>query len=188
MAKEQKQEPAPAPAPEAPEALGPPKSYRLHIALGMTALILFQVIVLWLLLPPRQVEQIEGLNVVNGPGIYGDDQPPSVFKKGDLIEKPIKEGKFSVNQTRNEQKEKFSLLMFAKVTTKEQYKFQSEYDKLQNTIIAEIDRILWASTPDERGEPARTIIREKAKKAINALLPVPYVQEVIVHEVNYEVD
>jgi hypothetical protein len=46
MAKEQKPETSLPPAPDSLEELGPPKSYRLYIAIGLVSLVLFQTIIL----------------------------------------------------------------------------------------------------------------------------------------------
>jgi hypothetical protein len=94
MAREQKQQES-APAAEAvPEVVEPQKSYRLQITLALVCLILFQMIILWLLLPSRNVIQANfGLDVVNGTGEIStvNPVPPNLGPKEELVEKPVNE-------------------------------------------------------------------------------------------------
>jgi hypothetical protein len=190
MAKEQKPEQNPAPAPDVPEELGPPKSYRLHIALGLVALVLFQTVVLAVALrawfPPPGIVNL-GLDPVNSVGMGLDDVntvPPDIGKREALLEKPINEGKpLKIQQIRADGTETFSLVMHVVVRKKEDKKFDTQYDLRKHTIKDRVEMMMTASTPEDRSEVGLTAIRAKAKKIINEVLEVPYVQDVLISEV-----
>ena len=191
MAKEQKQEQAP--AIEAPEALGPPKSYRLHIMIGLAGLLLFQTFVLYMSLPRQPPPEYRGgLDPRNGPRLYESvaSEPPTVMPTVQMTEILLRDKPFKVRTPRNvdeiEDIETFSLTMHVKVRKKEESKFTTRYNECKNEVIDRITGVLMVSTSEERMEPGHTTIKEKSKQAINEVLRVPYVQQVMVSEVNYE--
>ena len=189
MAKEEKQEPTAAPAPDAPESLGPPKSYRLQIALGLVGLILFQLIVLYILSPRQPPPEYRGgIDPRNGPRIFNSfaNEPPTILSTEGMVEKPIKEGPFKFKSPRDDVNESFSIVMHVTVRKKEESRFTKRYEECKNEIINDVTIVLQISTPEERGEPGYTTIREKAKKAINNVLRTPFVQQVLVSDVSYE--
>ena len=190
MAKEQKQEQKSAPAPEiVPEAVGPPKSYRLQITLALVSLILFQMAVLWVLLPPRNVVQKHiGTNVLNGVEGFDDPNivPEDIGNKIPMVERQIGEKEFKVKNVHNEANETFSLTMHVKVRKADAKKFDARYLICMNEIIDRVTGILHASTPQERGEVGLAAIKEKAKRAINAVLGTPWVQEVLCSNPSFE--
>jgi len=189
MAKELKPEQNPEPAPDVSDIPDPPKSYRLYIALGFVALILFQTVILAAALrtwfPPPGRANI-GLNPSDNPGQgfeSTDMVPPNIVSKEDLEERPINEGKaFKVTQAVDDQVENFSLVMHVRVRPKEGKKFDTRYEKCKVTIKDRIESMLAASSTDDRKEVGSTAIKAKAKKIINEELGVPYVQEVLVSE------
>jgi hypothetical protein len=177
MAKEQKQEQAQISDLGGAEAPGPPRSFRLYITLGFVSLILFQMIILWLLLPGKAAP----------PSTTTQDGTPQ--KEVKMEEEPIGEKnsfKFKL-YIGNDRTASVSLIMHVKVLTKDKYKFEGEYLKKTFTIISAATEILQAATPEDYREHKNTLIREKLKKAINGKLTHPWVQEVIITELSYEV-
>jgi hypothetical protein len=190
MAKEQKPEPVPAPAPETPGELGPPKSYRLHIALGLAGLILFQMIVLWLLLPSRQkVEQ--NIGIVPGEGITGYENPnvvpANIGRREPTVEKPINEGNPLKGKTaRNDMSESFSAIMHVEIRKKDERNFDRQHLDRTQEIISDITDVLQEASAADWNEVGRTTIREKVKRTINNILDAPLVQRVFLRDVNFE--
>ena len=196
MAKEQNPEQAPAPAPtpavDAPEALGPPKSYRMQIMLGFAGIILFQVVVLYMFTPRQPAPEWRGgIDPRNGPSIYGAEgtAPPSVMPKVDMLEKTIKETPFKYKgpgRDDPESTEVFSLGMHVKIRKKDERKFDTRFGECKNEIIDRITTVLQTATSEQRQELGFTTIKAKAKKAINEVLGIPYVQLVMTSEPSYE--
>ena len=193
MAKEQKPEQDPVPGPDAPEEQGPPKSYRLYIALAIVALILFQTIVLAVALrswfpPPAQANM--GLDPVNNAGAGLDDVPivpQNIGKKEEFIEKMINEGKaIRTKKALDDGMETFSVVVSVTVRTKEDGKFTTRYEACQNRIKDKLESMLEGSSAGEREEVGLTAIKARAKKIINDELEVPYVQEVLMFDNVYE--
>ena len=195
MAKELKPEQNSAPDSDVSEVQDPPKSYRLYIALGIVALILFQTVILAAALRawfPPPGNTMGGLNALDNPGqgFDGTDTvPPNIVNKEELDEKPINEGKaFRVIDALDDQVETFSLVMYVRVRKKEGQKFDTRYNMCKVTIKDRIESMLAASAgTEDRKEVGSTAIKAKAKKIINEELGVPYVQEVLVFDKVHEV-
>ena len=188
MAKVQKQpEPAPIPGDEAQE---PPKSYRGQIALGLAALILFQMIVLWSVLPPRTVVQDRGgLHLPAGEETFGGVRPlpPEIQGPTDLmVERQIGEGPIRVRAQQNDANVTFALVMHVQIRQREERAFDREYERRMNAVMTAVTTVLQGSTSDEREEIGYTAIREKSKRAINQVLGTPWVQTVFVRDVVHE--
>ena len=190
MAKEQKQEQAAPPAPEHTEALGPPKSFRLYIVLGFFSLILFEVLILWIALPGRTPATINaGVNAGELPtGIdNANTVPPDIGVQKNLIEKPIGEkNTFHFKKTEDGTTTSVSLIMNVKIQKADEAKFDKEYTAHTSEIIEAVTKELWAAKREDYLEVNRTAIKERTKKAINALFTSPYVKQVVITEVNYE--
>ncbi|GHT09650.1 hypothetical protein FACS1894170_00530 [Planctomycetales bacterium] len=189
MAKEAKKEPEP--VVEAPEAAAPPQSYRLQILLGLAGLILFQMIVLWLLLPSRQVVEANlGIDPVNGTAGYEAPNvlPPDIGKKEPMVEKPISEKPFKVKETKadSETTETFTVTIHAKIRKKDERAFDARYLGCQFEIIDAVTTALQGSTSDDRRSVGLTNIKEKVKKAINDVLGTPYIQEILTQDPSLE--
>ena len=190
MAKEQRQQES-ASAPESVlETVVPPKSYRLQVALALVSLILFQLILLWLLLPSRtSVQRGLGLNVVNGTGQFEGVQTvtPDVGSKEPMLEKPLNDGnKFTVKSSQGETNETFSVTIYLKIRKADDRRFTRRYDECMFEIQARVVAILTASNDQERNEVNFTTLREKLKRAINGVLRTPWVQEVLFTEYGFE--
>ena len=175
MAKEQKQEPVAAPEPDVQETPGPPKSYRLQITLALVGLVLFQVIVLYLLIPRKPTENTPEIQI---PVVTVDTER--------TVERPINEGAFSVKRVVNDNNETFSLVMHVTVRYKEGSKFDRLYEARENAIIDRVTTVLSVSTRDERLEPGHAALKEQVRRAINDVLGVAYVRQVLFAEVKYE--
>ena len=187
MAKELKPEQNPAPEPDAAEVLEPPKSYRMHILLGIAALVLFQTIVLAVALrawfPPPGLPN-SGLNPVDNAGKGLDDVevgPPNIGKQEEFVEAPINDGNaFTVKKIVDDQTVSFSLVMRVRIRKKEETKFTKRYDLCKYTINDRIESMLAIANDEDRNEAGSTAIKARAKNIINTELIVPYVQEVLV--------
>jgi hypothetical protein len=184
MAKELKPEPDPASDQDAPEVLGPPKSYRMHIALGFTVIILFQVTLLWVLLPAGQSPPlIEGLDPRNGAGGFEDTDPIGtvLIKPGEVTERAINEAKpFTGKKMNGDVTESYSLIMYVTVRSKEVKKFEKRYKDCERAIIGSVSEMLDANVAEHHKELGYTTLKEKAKKEINRVLGTPWVQSVII--------
>ena len=181
MAKEQKQ-PEPAPALDTSEVPGPPKSYRLQIVLALTALVLFETIVLLLLLPTKEQTQAR----TNGHFTEVITDPPAVRPRDPMVEKPIGSGPIKVRITQNDSNVLISLVMHVHVRKSEEKRFQTRYDQCVQEIIDRVGIILRGATSAERGEVALSTIRERAKREINEVLKTPWIQQVLISEFTEE--
>ena len=189
MAKVQKQEQSLMPDLDAQEALGPPKSYRLQITLGLVALILCQMTMMFLILPTRQASHNFGLDTTSGPGGFEETvtrSPMNLLPEEPTVEKPIKDGPFRIINVRNEVNEEFSLTIHVSIRKTDAAKFQKRYDDCTQQILARLTDVLNRTSPEERkGESGYAAIMEKIKMAINEVLGVPWVQEVFLTDVSY---
>ena len=190
MAKEQKQEQPPESAADAPEALGPPKSYRLQITLVLAGLLLFQMFVLLMLFPGKpKTEYRGGIDPVNAPNIYGmGTAPQDLLPPEMMVERLIKDNPFKFTQVRDGNTESFSLVMHVRVRKKEVSKFDNRFAECKNEIVSQIEVVLRESISEERSDPRSTAIKEKAKIVINEVLRTPFVLEVLVSDKSYEVN
>jgi hypothetical protein len=192
MAKEPKPtELASTPAPDVVATLGPPKSYRLQIMLGFVGLILFQMIVLWMLLPSRTVVRANmGINPLDG--VVGIDDVSSVagdlIPKEEMVELPVQNDPFKVTQLRGEETERLTLRMHVVVRKKEERAFTRQYEQFRMRILDRVESVLTLSTRAERQETGHTAIKERSKKAINEVLGTPWVQEVLIAEFSFTVE
>ena len=106
-----------------------------------------------------------------------------------MIEKSIKETPFKVRapgQDDRESSETFSLVLQVKIRKKDDRKFDTRLTECRNEIIDKVTTVLQTATPEQRMENGHTTIKAKAKEAINEVLGIPYVQQVMVTEFNYE--
>ena len=192
MAKEQKPaESASLPVPVVAEALGPPKSYRLQIMLGLVGLIMLQMIILWMLLPSRQVVRVNlGLDPLNGVmGIDGvSPMAENLMPKEAMIEIPVQADPFKLKQLRGEETESLSLRMHVVVRKKEERAFTRQYEQFKIRVLDRVGSVLNLSTRAERQETGHTSIKEQSKKAINEELGTPWVQRVLVSEYSFTVE
>ena len=198
MAKEQKQpEPPPAPdvpapdapAPDAPAAVGPPKSYRLYIALGIVCVILFEVTIMFLLLPAKPVEQQPGLDPTRDTGTFDQAEGASKAntKPETMAECPIGDkNTFNVTNVREDGSEVFKVTINVKVRKADLRRFNPRYEQCQNEVIDRVTVVLNASTTAERADPEHTVIKERVKQAINNVLGQPWVQMVFFAEVTHD--
>ena len=183
MAKETKQ-PAPAVVPDAPEVLAAPKSFRLYIALGFVSLILFQMIVIFMMLPaPAKPPPIGGYNPGGPGGGIFDDTPlpaPNIGPEVRLVERQIGSVPLSVTQPRGDSNEVFTLTMHVTVREREQWRFDAEYERRTFRVIASVENVMRAATPAERNEVGHATIGERSRRAINEVLGTPWVQQVFI--------
>ena len=187
MAKDPKQEQMPPPDLEAnAEPLGPPKSYRLQISLALVGLILFQMIVLWFLLPSRaSVESvIGGANPLDGAVGFGDPSlvPPSIGKDKPKVEIPIPANADPIKAKilRDDgTTETFTSKMSVKVLQTDQKKFEKRYGECAAEVLDQVGQTLRASPTEDLKDPALTSVREKVKRKINDVLETPWVLQVL---------
>ena len=191
MAKERKQEQVQVPATETDiEPMGPPKSYRLHLMLGFVCLILFQMIVLSILLPPRDKVRRGGFGLDPVKGVGGFDKtnlvPPDIVKNEPMVEKQIGDKAFKVKIFKGEANETFSVVIHVQIRKADESKFNKRYEACMNDINDRITSVLYASNDNERREVGFTAIKEKIKRAINDVLGTPWVQAVFCTEPAFE--
>ena len=186
MAKEQKQDQKQAPAPDSAEELVQPKSYRLQITLGLVGLLLFQMIVLFFVLPSRaQVEDRFGLQA--GQAANGIDDPSlvprDVVSTERMVERPIRDGeKFTVSRWQNGENETFSVTLFVQVKRSDARRFDNQYELRMNEVVDRITSILGGTTTEERQEIGNTAIKAKVQRGINEVLGTPWVQQVFLRD------
>ena len=163
----------------------PPKSFRIQIILGIFSFFLFQIIIIWLLLPP--LTSVKG-NVGLRPGDIpnGMDNvplaPPDISPSETLVARPLKSGAFKVSDIRDDMNEEFTLVMHVMIREKDADKFDILFNKRKPEILDRITTILRMSTSQEREEADSTSIKEKSKKEINEVLGTPWVQKVLITE------
>ena len=188
MAKEQKQE-NPPPVPEVPEVVGPPKSYRLYISLGFVSLILFQVIIVLLIMPPKHEMPKAGIGP--GGGLPFDTVPDhrTILRKEPTVERQIGEkNTFKIRTMRpNDMNDAFSVVMHVIIRQADIKAFEKRYAECTMQVIAAATDELSGSSTEERAEATRTAIRERVKKVINEVLGNTWVQEVLFTEPVHEV-
>ena len=187
MAKEQKQ-PEPPPVPDVPAATGPSKPYRLYITLGFVCTILFEVIIMFLLIPAKPVEQRTGSSEIdphNIGNVSGAPQP--VIKSEAMVECPIGDkNTFNITNVRDDGSEVFKVTINVKIRKADAGKFNLQYELCKNEIIDRVTVILNASTTAERKEAEHTAIKERVKRAINEVLGQPWIQTVFFSEITHE--
>ena len=190
MAKEQKQE-NPPPAPDAPEAAGPPKSYRLYIALGFVSLILLQIILVFLMIPAKQPVPQVGADVVNGTSNFGNvsSEPTNPLPVEPTLEIPIGDkNTFKIRTNRGDSTDSFSVVMTVIIRKADERAFNRRYPLCTMQVLDRATMIINASTTEERREPEHTAIKERVRRGINEVLGMPWVQRVLFTEVNHEVN
>jgi len=175
-----------------PEVQGPPKSYRLHITLGFVSLILFQVILLWLILPAKQspTRYRGGLDPTTGTRGFEDSAPipPGIIKPEDVVERSINGGRAftgKITKKGSDVTESYSLVMHVTVKSKEAKKFDKRYADCQQTIIDRVSGMLRINVAEYYYEAGHTTLKEKAKKEINGVLGTPWVQSVLISGDSY---
>ena len=190
MAKEQKQPEQVLPPEAGPEMVGPPKSYRLQILLAFVSLILFQMIILWLLLPTPPPRPQLGI----GPGDEGNGfDAPRLLEVTDLtnrepmVERSLNEGRLiKIKSPQGEVQETFSVSVALKIRKVDAGKFDKRYSDCTSEILDCVRSILFASTEKERKEANLASIKEKMKREINFVLGAPWVQAVLCPESSFE--
>ena len=190
MAKDPKQDQIPA-LDEEHEILGPPKSYRLQIALGLVGLILFQMIVLWLLLPSRdKVQTVVGVNPVDSISVFGspDTMPPDIVQRDKLSERQIGDAtSFKLRVLRETGvSDNIEMNIFVKIRTADEMKFDTEYPKVMNTMIASATKVIHGAPVNDFIEAGNTALGEKIKRELNRTLSSPWVVDVYVLGLKYD--
>lgn len=171
------------------EAPAPPKSYRMHILIGLVIVALLQTIVLYLMIPtPKQIQA--GIDELR-PDIAGVDYKadPNVVPEGEntkeeLIEKPLGE-KFRVQDVRKGPEQtidSFAVTMHVQIFEKDDTTFTELYTKKEFAIRDAVTEVLRGTTLEERGEVLLQTIRRKVMKRINEVLGIPYIRGVICTE------
>jgi len=157
----------------------PPKSYRLYTILGLSGLILCQMITLWLLLPSRNAAQAQ----------IGPEPPPSVSQSLEpMVEVPLQKDPFKVKQLRGDDLENLTLRMHVLVKKKEASKFTKQYEQYTQRVIDRVGDILHSSSRAERQERGLNALKEKTKQGINEALGTPMVQQVLISEYSFSVE
>ena len=156
-----------------------PKSFRLYTTLGLSSLIVCQMIVLWLLLPSRNAAQEH----------VGVDPPTGVVPSSEqLVEISLQNDPFKVKQLRGDEMENLTLRIHVLVKKKEASKFSRQHEQYTQRVIDRVGEILHSSSRAERQERGLNALKEKTKQGINETLGTSIVQKVLVSEYSFSVE
>ena len=156
------------------------KQIFIGIAIGFVCLILFQMILVFLMIPAKQPVPQVGIEVGNGTG-----EPANPLPKEPTLEIPIGDkNTFKVRTDRGNQTDSFSVVMTVVIRKADERAFNRRYPLCTKEVIDRATMILNASTTEERKEADHTTIKEKVRHGINEVLGMPWVQRVIFTEVN----
>ncbi|MDR2754344.1 MAG: hypothetical protein LBC20_01435 [Planctomycetaceae bacterium] len=187
MAKEQKAKPEPEPITIAEETPPPPKSYRIHILLGLVIIALAETTFLFFMLPSQERIKRDLTDIrttVVNPDIFKpptEITPPTDLQKEPLVEKPLGD-KFKVQSTRQGPEQitdVFSGTIIVQILKKDETAFDKLYAERQYAIRDAVTVVLRASTLEDRNQVSLITIKRNVKKAINEVLGISYVQGVL---------
>jgi flagellar basal body-associated protein FliL len=194
MAKEQKTKPEPEPVAVTEEMPQPPRSYRIHILLGMVIIALAETTFLFFLLPSQKKlrdELIDIQDIVIDNDTYQvpiEVVPPTDLGKKPLVEKPLGD-KFKVQSIRSGPEQitdVFSVIITVQILKKDETAYDKLYAERQNAIRDAVTVVLRASTLEDRNQVALLTIKRNVKKAINEVLGISYVQGILCTEPSVE--
>jgi flagellar basal body-associated protein FliL len=187
MAKE-KAKPEPEPITVAEETPPPPRSYRIHILLGLVIVALAQTTFLYFLLPSqaklkKDLTDIEQ-KVLFPPDMYvipAEGAPTADLQKALKVEKPLGE-KFkvqSIRQGAEQMTDQLTVTIIVEVLKKDEAAYDKLYAERQYAIRDAVTVVLRNSSLEERNQTSLITIRRSVKKAINDVLGISYVQSVL---------
>jgi hypothetical protein len=186
MAKEQK--PIVEPILETDASPPPPKSYRMHILLGLAVVALTETIVIWFMIPsPERLQKtILDLNqrVTTIDDTYNNVITQEVIDKdviqAPVVEKPIGE-KIKVQSTRPDEQltDIFTVTIQVQVLKKDETAFDKVYAERQGAVRDAVTIVLRASTIEDRNQVSLTTIKRKIREVINEVLGTAYVKGVL---------
>ncbi|MDR1141481.1 MAG: hypothetical protein LBL62_07300 [Planctomycetaceae bacterium] len=193
MAKEQKTKPEPEPVAVAEETPKPPRSYRVHILLGLVIIALAQTMFLFFMLPSQKQMQDQLTKLkdhVLDEDIYKvpTDVVPSDLQKEPLVEKPLGD-KFkvqSVRQGTEQITDVFTATIVLQVLKKDEVAYDKLYAERQNAIRDAVAVVLRSSSLEDRNQPALPVIRRNVQKAVNEVLGISYIRGVLFPESSVE--
>ena len=189
MAKDPKLEIEPEENLEVSDELKKPKSYRLHLLIGLVGIVMAQAALLFFLLPgPNQVrDQLRNLDQSEIIGnTEGFTVPPAVLPEGEAtraeyVEKELGE-KFRVQNIRpgtDQTIDSFTVTVIAQVLKKDETAYDKLFEKHKFAIRESVENVLRASTLEERTQVSLRTIKQRILKAINDVIGQPYVRGVI---------
>ncbi len=169
----------------------PKRSSRLIVLLCLVSLILFQVTLMFFLLPgPKQVaDEVKGSIVLTPPPEFEapvNVAPNADLKSAELIEKELGD-KFQIQDLRPNgagETDLFSVKVTLRVDKKDEVKYDKLYEQRKNTIRGLVTAVLRASTLDERRQETLTTIRQKIQNKINDELGSNYVKDVVCTDIS----
>jgi flagellar basal body-associated protein FliL len=168
------------------DAPAKPKSYRMHILIGLICIALLQTTILYLMIPkPSKVmDDIAKLRPEISDIGYNVDTgvvPDGEISKEPTVEKPIGE-KIRVQDIRkgpDQTIDAFTVTIHVQVYKKDESAFDKLNTERQNAIRDAVTEVLRGTTLEERSEVSLQIIRRKIMKRINEVLGTPYVRGVL---------
>jgi len=83
--------------------------------------------------------------------------------------------------------ERFSVVVHVSVFDMDERSFTERYKDCSTELIDRVTTVLHTSTTEERKEAGNMAIKERMKQAINGVLGMPWVREVIFTEISHEV-
>jgi hypothetical protein len=188
-----KQEPEPVPV---VEEVAQPRSYRLHILLGLVIIALAQTTVLFFLIPSREQikRELYDMNkVLLPPDTYTvstEVNPVPDLNREQLLEKPLGD-KFKVQSIRQGPEQitdVFTITLVVQILKKDEAAYDKIFAERQNAIRDVVTVVLRGSSLDERNQISLATIRGKVKKAINDELGISYVKGVLCPESSVEMN
>jgi hypothetical protein len=184
MAKEQK---PPEPV-VVEETLSPkPKSYRMHILLGLVGVVLAETLILFFLLPSpeklkREITDIKGTVIDKESYVVSTEIAPDPdLRRIPLVEKPLGD-KFKVQSVRpgpEQIVDVFTVTIRVQVAKKEETAFDRIYAEREFAIRDAVIVVLRSSTLDDRNQMSSTNIRRSVQKAVNEVLGIAYIKGVL---------
>ncbi len=164
-----------------------PKSYRMHILLILTGVVLAQATLLFFILPsPADTQNalkiLETRQIVEGDLTFPPEAPPDPnAKKEEYVEKELGE-KFSVQSIRptaEQAIDTFTVTVVVRVFKKDATAYDKLFESKKFSIRQAVEEVLRASTLEERKQVTLITIKQRIMKVINEVLGEPYVRDVI---------
>jgi hypothetical protein len=165
----------------------PPKSYRMHIMLGLVVLALAETILIYMLIPSTErikkdildMQQV-ATNVDDRYKVTTDIKPDADLKTEPLVEKSLGD-KFKVQSTRTDEQitDVFTVSIQVQILKKDETKYDKIYAERQYAVRDAVTVVLRASSVADRNQVSLTTIKREVMKAVNEVLGKTYVKGVL---------
>ncbi len=153
-----------------------PKSYRMHILVGLVLLVLIQTTVMYMLLPDPKTIRDQTRDAGDHLPDIGDTQfnpiPPAGGEKVETVERKLGE-RFNIEQTNPAVpggQLTFSVSLVVEIAKKDENAFDKIYPTKESRIRQEAEIILRNSTLADRKEATLGTIRRRLRDKINEVI------------------